>query len=166
MEQFFAQKDKMLWEYGIMKLPETWHKVVEQKRCLFHYRGLECKSKKSRKTCSDRRIRSWSTEWSRAKAYRVLPRECTGHSKHLLPTTQEKTLYMDITRWSIPKSDWLYSLQPKMKVKVKSLSCVWLFETPWTVAHQAPPSIEFSRQEYWNGLPFPSVGNNKPGSWL
>ena len=40
----------------------------------------------------------WSTEWSRAKANRVLPRECTGHSKHPLPTTQEKTLHMDITR--------------------------------------------------------------------
>ena len=36
---------------------------------------------------------------------RVLPRECTGHSKHPLPTTQEKTLHMDITRWSTPKSD-------------------------------------------------------------
>ena len=35
----------------------------------------------------------------------VLPRECTGHSKHPLPITQEKTLHMDITRWSIPKSD-------------------------------------------------------------
>ena len=36
---------------------------------------------------------------------RVLPREHTGHSKHPLPTTQENTLHMDITRWSIPKSD-------------------------------------------------------------
>ena len=35
----------------------------------------------------------------------VLPRECTAHSKQPLPTTQEKTLYMDITRWSTPKSD-------------------------------------------------------------
>ena len=35
----------------------------------------------------------------------VLPRECTGHNKHPLPTTQEKNLYMDITRWSILKSD-------------------------------------------------------------
>ena len=43
-----------------------------------------------------------------------------------------------------------------MKVKVKSLSPVRLFATPWTVAHQAPPSMEFSRQEYWNRLPFPS----------
>ena len=39
---------------------------------------------------------------------------------------------------------------------VKSPSCVQLFVTPWTVAHQAPPSIEFSRQEYWSELPFPS----------
>ena len=41
-----------------------------------------------------------------------------------------------------------------MKVKVKLLSSVQLFVTPWTVAHQAPPSMEFSRQEYWSGLPF------------
>ena len=41
-----------------------------------------------------------------------------------------------------------------MLVKVKSLSCAQLFETSWTVAHQAPPSMGFSRQEYWSGLPF------------
>jgi len=40
--------------------------------------------------------------------------------------------------------------------KGKSLSCVWLFVTPWTVAYQASPSMGFSRQEYWSGLPFPS----------
>ena len=44
----------------------------------------------------------------------------------------------------------------KWKVKVKSLSCVRLFPTPWTAAYQAPPSMEFSRQEYWSGLPLPS----------
>ena len=41
----------------------------------------------------------------------------------------------------------------KWKVKVKSLSRVRLFETPWTVAHQAPPSMGFSRKEYWSGVP-------------
>ena len=41
-------------------------------------------------------------------------------------------------------------------MKVKSLSRVRLFATPWTVAHQAPPSMGFSRQEYWSELPFPS----------
>ena len=41
---------------------------------------------------------------------------------------------------------------------MKSLS-VWLFVTPWTIAHQAPLSMGFSRQEYWSGLPFPSPGD-------
>ena len=44
----------------------------------------------------------------------------------------------------------------KWKVKVKSLSRVWLLATPWTAAYQAPPSMGFSRQEYWNGVPLPS----------
>ena len=44
-------------------------------------------------------------------------------------------------------------------VKVKSFSRVRLFVTPWTVAYQAPQSMEFSRQEYWSGLPFPSPGD-------
>ena len=52
---------------------------------------------------------------------------------------------------------------------VKSRSRVRLFSTPWTVAHQAPLSMGFSRHEYWNGLPFPSPGDLsnsgiKPGS--
>ena len=46
-----------------------------------------------------------------------------------------------------------------MKVKVKSLSSVRPFVTPWTVAYQTPQSMEFSRQEYWSGLPFPSPGD-------
>ena len=45
------------------------------------------------------------------------------------------------------------------KLKVKSLSLVQLFATPWTVAYQAPLSMGFSRQEYWSGLPFPSPGD-------
>ena len=42
---------------------------------------------------------------------------------------------------------------------MKLLSCVQLFVTPWTVAYQAPPSMGFSREEYWSGLPFPSPGD-------
>ena len=45
----------------------------------------------------------------------------------------------------------------KWKVKVKSLSRVQLFVTPWTAAYQAPPSMGFSRQEYWSGVPLPSL---------
>ena len=46
-----------------------------------------------------------------------------------------------------------------MKAEVKSLSRVRLFATPWTVAYQAPPSMGFSRQEYWSGVPIPSPGD-------
>ena len=45
------------------------------------------------------------------------------------------------------------------KEKAKSLSRVRLFAIPWTVAYSAPPSMGFSRQEYWSGLPFPSPGD-------
>ena len=47
----------------------------------------------------------------------------------------------------------------KVKVKVKSLSHVQLFATPWTVAYQTPPSMGFSREEYWKGVPFTPLGD-------
>ena len=109
--------------------------VTPNKRCPFHYRGPECKSRKSRNTWSIRQIWPWSTERSRGKASRVLPGERTGYNKHSLPTTQEKTLHMDITRWSTLKSDWLYSLQPKMEklyTVSKNKTGSWLWLRPWT----------------------------------
>ena len=118
------------WSWTVLWRPTRPSRTNTQKRCPFHYRRLECKSRKSRDTWSNRQIWPWSTEWNRAKANRVLPRECTGHSKHPLPTTQEKTLQMDITRWSTPKSDWLYSLQANVEMfytvsKNKTRSCLW-----------------------------------------
>ena len=89
--------------------------LTPPQKCPFHYRELECKSRVSRNTWGIRQISPWNMEWSRAKANRVLPREHTDYSKHPLPTTQEKTLHMDITRWSTLKSDWLYYLQPKIE---------------------------------------------------
>ena len=58
-----------------------------------------------------------------------------------------------------PPSLGIVDVLDSMKVKVKSLSRVRLFVTPWTVAYQASPSMGFSRQEYWGGLPFPSPGD-------
>ena len=60
-------------------------------------------------------------------------------------------------------------MYPITNMKVKSLSRVRLFATPWTVAYQASLSMGFSRQEYWSGLPFPSPGDlpdpgTEPGS--
>ena len=54
---------------------------------------------------------------------------------------------------------WKQNENSTIVVKVKSLSHVRLFVTPWTVAYQAPPSMGFSRQEYRSGLPFPSPGD-------
>ena len=123
-----------------LKLNSSWRptrpsRTNMQKWYLFHYRGLECKSKKSRDTWSNRQIQPWSTEWSRSKANKVLPRLRTTHSKHPLPTTQEKTLHIDIIIWSILKWDWLYSLKPKMEKlytvsKIKTGSWLWL--RSWT----------------------------------
>ena len=120
-----------------------------QKRHPLHYRGLECKSRKSRNTWSNRQIWPLNTEWSRAKANRVLLREHTGHSKHPLPTTQEKTLHMDITRWSMLKSDRLYSLQPKMEKLYtvnKSKTRSWLWLRSWTPYYQIQTQIEENRK--------------------
>ena len=81
----------------------------EKKNCPFHHRGLECKSRKSRDTWSNKQVWPWSTKCCWAKANRVLPRECTSHSKQPLPTTQEITphryhqMINTKMRWSIPK---------------------------------------------------------------
>ena len=115
----FFKVDKLRFLVGVsvsnsQKLIEWIYREVEELEQ--PYRGLECKSRKSGNTWSNRQFWPWSIEWSRAKANWGLPREHTGHSKHPFPTTQEKTLHMDITRCSTPKSDWLYSLQPKIEI--------------------------------------------------
>ena len=119
------------WSWMVLWRPTRLSKTNTQNRCPFHYRVLECKSRKSGNTWSHRQIWPSSTEWGRAKANRVLPRERTGHSKHSLPTTQEKTLHMDITRLSTLKSDWLYSLQPKMEklyIVIRNKTGSWLWQ--------------------------------------
>ena len=59
--------------------------------------------------------------------------------------------------WSLVWGTEEWSLA--VTAKVKSLSCVRFFLTPWTIDYQGPPSVGFSRQEYWSGLPFPSPGD-------
>ena len=63
------------------------------------------------------------------------------------------TVFIMNRHWIFPKAS---------KEWVKSHSRVWLFATPWTIAYQATPSMGFSRQEYWSGLPFPSPGDLLP----
>ena len=125
---------KKLMLNGSMKTYKMFQNYHPPKRCPFNYRELECKSRKSRNTWSNRQIFPWNEEWSRAKANRVLPKKCINHSKHSLPKTQE-TLHMDITGWSTPKSDWLYFLQPKMEKLYtvnKNKTRSWLWFRSWT----------------------------------
>ena len=100
-----AEEAKFEWFYEDPQDLLELTRPAPQKRCPFHHRGLECKRRKSRDTWSNRQIWPWSTKQSTSKANTALPREHTGHIKHPLPTTQEKTLHMDITRWSTLKSD-------------------------------------------------------------
>ena len=85
----------MLWR------PTRPFRTNTKKRCPFHHRGLECKSRKSKDTWSNGQVWLWSTKWSRAKANRVLTRECTGHSKHFLPK-HKKWLYT----WTPPEHSY------------------------------------------------------------
>ena len=77
-------------------------------------------SRKLRDIWSNRQVWPWSTKSSREKANRVLPREQTGHGKNPFSTTQGTTLHMDITRWLIPKSGWLYLCSQKWKSSIQS----------------------------------------------
>ena len=76
-----------------------------QKRCPFHYRGLESESRKSRNTWNNRQIWPWSTEWSRAKANRILPRELTDHSNTLFQQ-HKRNLYT----WTSPDGRHQYQI--------------------------------------------------------
>ena len=139
------------WSGMVLWRPTRPFRTNTQKRYTFHYKGLECKSRKSRDTWVDRQIWPWSTKWSRSKANRALPREHMDHIKHPRPTTQEKTLYMDITRWSTPKSDWLYFLQPKMEklyIVNKNKTRSWLWLRSWTPYCQIQTEIEESGENH------------------
>ena len=67
-------------------------------------------------------------------------------SWEILMQVRKQQLELDMKQQTASKSE-------------SEVSHVWLFVTPWTVAHQVPPSMEFSRQEYWSRLPFPSPGD-------
>ena len=105
------------WSLLVLWRPTRSSSTITKKRCPFHHRGLEYKSRKSRDTQNrvTGKFGLGSTKWSRAKANGALSREYAGHRKHPFPTTQETTLQMDITKWSIRKSDCLCSLQPKIE---------------------------------------------------
>ena len=84
----------------------------------------------------------------------LLPKEKHGLQNHLF--IHHKCPLNDWSFLSYRLDGWISRRSGEKKVKVKSLSHLWLCATPWTVAHQAPQSMGFSRQDDWSGLPFPS----------
>ena len=98
----------------------------------------------------------------------------TSLSLHFHALEEEMATHSSVLAWRIPGtgepgglpsmgshsrhnwSDLAAAAGTILKLKLKSLSRVWFFAIPWTVAYQTPQSMEFSRQEYWSGLPFPS----------
>ena len=103
----------------------------------------------------------WSLGWEDP-----LEKEMAAHFSTLawkIPWTEEHVGYSPWGRKESDTTERLNRTENKTTVwcffKVKPLSCVWLFVTPWTVGYQTPPSMGFSRQECWSGLPFPSPGD-------
>ena len=107
---------------------------------------------------------AYYTEWSKPERKTPIQYAAAAKSLQLCPTLCDP---IDISPPGSPVPgilqartlEWvavLFSNAWKWKVKVKSLSCVQLLVTPWTAAHQAPPSMGFSRQEYWSGVLLPS----------
>ena len=98
--------------------------------------------------------------WSRIKIRTILTFRLFFSPPALLRCNLHKTYYnfkvYTMLIWFIDKLQYYYR-HPRSEVK--SLSQVWLLATQWTVGHQAPPSMGFPRQEYWSGLPFPSLGD-------
>ena len=100
----------------------------------------------------------------------ILPKKmCIGISLKSANSPVTSGFFWRLRPWFLSSGEWcrqpvdshilegLAKCHPNWELKL--LSCVQLFAIPWTVAYQAPPSIEFSRQEYWSGLPFPSPGD-------
>ena len=135
-----------------MHLPEWFIKNTNQDMLLFYLRVLPCHH------IPLYRVKTQGLNVSAAAAAKSLQsrptlcnyRDVSPPGSHDPGILQARTL------------EWVaisFSSALKWKVKVKSLSRVWLFEIPWTAVYQAPPPIRFSRQEYWSGLPLPSPLN-------
>ena len=100
-----AEEAEVEWFYeDLLELTRP-SRTNTQKRCPFHYTGLECKVGSQETPGVTGKFGLGIRNEAGQRLIQFCQKKCTGHSKHPLPTTQEKTLHMDITRWSTPKSD-------------------------------------------------------------
>ena len=122
------------WSWMVLWRPTRRFRTNTPKRCSFHYRGLECKSRKSRNTWSNRHIWLWNTEWSREKANRILPRELTGHNT--LFEQHKRRLYT----WTSPDGQYWNQIgyiicsqkMEKFYNASKNKTGSWLWLKSWT----------------------------------
>ena len=113
------QQHQQNWSWTILWRPTRPFRTNTPKRCPFYYRGLKCKSRKSRNTWSNRQIWPWSTEWSRVKADRVLPRECTviasalfqQHKRRLYVWTSPDGQHQNQINYILCSQRWRSSIQ-------------------------------------------------------
>ena len=115
------------WSWLVLRRLTTPSRMNTKNRCPFHHRELECKSRKSKDTRSNRQVWPWSTKWSRAMANKSFVKRI--HWSWQTPFFQEPK--SQLYTWISPKSDWLYSLQLKMEKlytlgKNKTWSWLWL----------------------------------------
>ena len=96
-----------------------------------------------------------SMGFPRQRYWSVLPCPPPGDLPNLEIEPRSPALQAVSLPWA--QASFLLNVLSWKKVKMKSLSHVWSLVTPWTVAYQAPPSMGFSRQEYWSGFPLPSL---------
>ena len=106
----------------------------------------------------------WSTLWSQAAAAAVSLQSCPTPCDPIDGSPPGSPVPGILQARTLEWVAISFSNAWKLRVKVKSLSRVWPSATPWTAAHQAPPSMGFSRQEYWSGVPLPSPGVRLPDS--
>ena len=153
MSQFFASGGQsILWLYSFLWKPQLQSLSdqfsIPRPSCpiwdnpsfifslqLIHHRGLGCKSRKSRDTWSYKQVWPWSTKWSKARLTEFCQENALVIANTLFQQQKEVTLHMDNTRWSVIKSDWLYSLQLKMDklyTVSKNKTRSWLWLRSWT----------------------------------
>ena len=117
------------WRNWSWRVPWTTpSRTNTKRRCPFHHRGLECERDRKSRDTQNKRPRHFGLGVQNEAGQRltVLSRKQAGHSKHHFPTTQEITLHMNTTKWSILKSDWLCSLQLKTEKLYANKTWSWL----------------------------------------
>ena len=138
------------WSWMFLWRPTRPSRTHTQKRCPFHYRGLECKvqSQETPGVTGKFGLGVWNEAGQRLIEF------CQENALVIANTLfqqHKRRLHMDITRWSTPKSDWLYSLQPKMEklyTVSKNKTRSWLWLSSWTPYCQIQTSTEESRDNH------------------